>query len=255
MPGISHLVLVLSVVLTLPLPLYAKLAGTFEPPEANCCLAAHARSLADQLEDWNQLGRYHKENLQLRSNPEDPNRIVFFGDSITDWWNLAQFFPGKPYVNRGISGQTTPQMLARFYQDVIRLHPAAVVILAGTNDIARNTGPQTAKMIQDNFRAMAALAKSRDIKVILCSVTPISDYLAPDRSVRRPPSDILLLNDWLKDNALQIDAFYVDYFSAMNDSSGFLKKELSEDGLHPNEKGYVIMAPIVEAAIDRILKQ
>src|ERR1022692_2887602 len=126
----------------------------FAPPRANCCLPATAKSLADQLQDWNQLGRYHADNQRLQQLPPDPGRVVFLGDSITDGWRLAQYFPDKPYVNRGIGGQTTPQMLVRMYPDVVDLKPAAVRILAGTNDISHNTGPETITMIQEDFQAM-----------------------------------------------------------------------------------------------------
>ncbi|HYK88814.1 MAG TPA: SGNH/GDSL hydrolase family protein, partial [Acidobacteriota bacterium] len=184
----------------------------------------------------------------------DPNRVVFMGDSITDGWKLEQYFPEKPYVNRGISGQTTPQMLVRMYQDVINLHPAGLIILAGTNDIARNTGPETAEMIEDNFRAMAELAQKHGIKVILCSLTPISNYTTRKQSERRPPSDILKLNEWIKKYAEEIHAEYTDYFSPLVDTSGYLKDGYSDDGLHPNERGYALMAPVAQAAIEKALK-
>jgi lysophospholipase L1-like esterase len=245
---------IVSIFLTLPSGIYAQIVQEFKPPRANCCLPSVAQNLADQLLDWNQLGRYHDDNLRLQNLPKEPSRAVFFGDSITDIWKLPQYFPEKPYVNRGISGQTTPQMLVRIYPDVIHLNPAALVILAGTNDIARNTGPQSAEMIQDNFRAMAELAQKHNIAVVLCSLLPISDYTARKQSLQRPPADILLLNDWLKKYAEEIHAVYVDYFTALVDSSGFLKEGLSNDGLHPNEKGYAIMAPLVQAGIDKALK-
>src|SRR5689334_1895251 len=154
----------------------AQLADDFNPPRANCCLAGSAKNLADQLQDWNQLGRYHKSDQELMSQPVPQNRVVFMGDSITDLWKLDQYFSGKPYVNRGIGGQTTPQMLVRMYPDVIDLKPAAMVLLAGTNDVAHNTGPVTAEMIEENIMAMTELAQQHGIKVILCSITPISDY-------------------------------------------------------------------------------
>lgn len=231
---------------------HAQLATEFKPPRTNCCLASTAQSLADQLLDWNQLGRYHQDNLHLRSQPADPDRVVFLGDSITDMWKLADYFPRKPYVNRGISGQTTPQMLVRAYRDVINLHPSVLVILAGTNDIARNTGPQTLEMIQDNFRAITELAQARKIKIVLCSLTPVSDYTTRKQTPQRPPADILLLNEWLKQYAEQIQAGYADYYTALADGNGFLKEGYSGDGLHPNDKGYALMAPIVQAAIERV---
>jgi lysophospholipase L1-like esterase len=237
-----------------PAAIYGQLVQEFNPPKANCCLQFTAQSLADQLLDWNQLGRYHEENLRLQSQPADSTRVVFLGDSITDMWRLAQYFPGKPYVNRGISGQTTSQMLVRMYRDVINLHPSVVVILAGTNDIARNTGPQSADMIEDNFRAIAELAQVHNIRIVLCSITPVSDYTIRKQTLQRPPGDVLLLNDWLKKFADQTHAIYADYYAALVDAEGYLKEGYSMDGLHPNDKGYALMAPIVQAAIEKAQK-
>jgi lysophospholipase L1-like esterase len=234
-----------------PTIIHAQLVQEFKPPKANCCLQSTAQSLADQLQDWNQLGRYYEDNQRLRLQPDDPARVVFLGDSITDGWKLQQYFSGKSYVNRGISGQTTPQMLTRVYPDVINLHPVVVVILAGTNDIARNTGPATAEQIEDNFRAIVELLQKHNIAVVLCSVTPISDYTQRKQSVQRPPADILALNEWLKKYTEQIHAVYADYFSALADPSGFLKEGYSFDGLHPNDQGYALMTPIAQAAIDK----
>jgi lysophospholipase L1-like esterase len=249
MRRLGYFVLCVAFLLALPTVLHAQLVQEFNPAKANCCLASTAQSLADQLQDWNQLGRYYKDNLQLRSRPTDPARVVFMGDSITDMWKLEKYFPGKPYVNRGIGGQTTPQMLVRMYPDVISLHPSVMVILAGTNDIAHNTGPETIEMIQDNFRAMAELAQEHNIKIVICALTPVSDYTGRKQTVQRPPSDILLLNEWLKKFADQIHAAYVDYYSALADAKGYLKEGFSMDGLHPNEKGYELMAPLVQSAI------
>ena len=259
----------------------AQLVDEFNPPRGSCCLpgsastlANSARNLADQLQDWNQLGRYHADNENLKKQPADAKRVVFMGDSITDGWRLADYFPGKPYVDRGISGQTTPQMLARMYADVIDLKPAAMVVLAGTNDIAHNTGPETAAIVQENLMAMTELAQHHNIKVLLCSVTPVSDYpflaaqaqpaqasaggpgggrgaARPRQTEQRPPSDILKLNAWLKDYAARAGAIYVDYFTTLVDDKGWLKDGISADGLHPNADGYKIMAPIVEAAIEK----
>src|SRR6478672_8909321 len=178
-----------------------QLVEQFAPPRANCCLPATAKSLADQLQDWNQLGRYYADNQRLKQLPPEPGRVVFLGDSITDGWKLAQYFPGKPYVNRGISGQTTPQMLVRMFPNVIALKPAALLVYAGTNDIAGNTGPSTLAMIEDNLQAIAELAQAHGIKVILCSVTPISDYTPRKQTLQRPPSDILKLNAWMREYA------------------------------------------------------
>jgi lysophospholipase L1-like esterase len=252
---------------------YAQLAGEFNPPRSNCCLANTAKGLADQLQDWNQLGRYHQANEQLKKQPPDPKRVVFMGDSITDLWRLEEFFPGKPYVNRGIGGQTTPQMLVRMYPDVINLKPAVMVLLAGTNDIARNTGPMTSDMIQENIMAMTELAQHHGMKVILCSILPVSDYpflkqqsgqvaaaAGPGQGAPRvkmtdgrPPADILKLNAWMKDYAARANAIYVDYFKAFVDEKGWLKDGYSGDGLHPNAEGYKLMAPIVAAAIQKAL--
>lgn len=254
----------------------AQLADQFNPPTANCCLATLAKSLADQLQDWNQLGRYHSADLELMKQPSNPKRVVFMGDSITDFWRLDEYFPNQPYVNRGIGGQTTAQMLVRMYPDVIALHPGAMVLLAGTNDIARNTGPNTAEMIEENIMAMTELAQQHGMKVILCSITPVSDYPflaqqsgrepAPQgqtntrgrgpmvrqrMTIGRPPGDILQMNAWLKDYAAKTNAIYVDYFSALVDDKGWMKDGLANDGLHPNADGYKIMAPLVQTAIER----
>jgi lysophospholipase L1-like esterase len=232
----------------------AQLVEEFSPPRANCCLASTAQTLADQLQDWNQLGRYHGENEKLKAQPPETGRVVFLGDSITDGWRLAQSFPGKPYVNRGISGQTTAQMLVRVFPDVINLKPAALIVLAGTNDVARNTGPVTLAMITQNIQAITELAKTHGIKVILCSVLPVSDYTNRKQTERRPPADILKLNAWLKEYAAKANAIYADYFSAMVDEKGMLREGTSGDGLHPNAQGYELMAPIADAAIRQALR-
>ena len=240
--------------LLLPGVLKAQLVKEFNPPKANCCLQFFAQSLADQLQAWNQFGRYHADDLKLEPQGAVEGRVVFMGDSITDGWDLARYFPGKPYVNRGISGQTTPQMLVRMYPDVIRLHPAAMIILAGTNDIARNTGPETARMIEDNFRAMSELAEKHGIKVVLCLLTPVSDYTKYKETEHRPPTDILELNKWLHEYAADIHAGIADYYQAVVDSKGMFREGYSNDGLHPNGKGYELMAPVAEAAIEKALK-
>lgn len=243
----------LAVLALTPISVLAQLADEFTPPRANCCLPAAAQALADQLQDWNQLGRYHADNKKLQAEPVPAGRVVFLGDSITDARKLAQLFPGKPYINRGISGQTTPQMLVRMFPDVISLKPAALILLAGTNDIARNTGPTTAGMISQNIQAMAELATLHGIKVILCSVLPVSDYTAKPKTPQRPPADILKLNAWLKSYAARTGAIYADYHSAFADEKGWLKDGYSGDGLHPNAKGYELMAPIAAMAIEKAL--
>jgi len=215
-----------------------------------------------RLKDWPQLARYHDANAKVTGTTKNEARVVFMGDSITDSWQNSKFggfFPGKPYIDRGISGQTTPQMLVRFRADVIVLHPRVVVILAGTNDLAGNTGPMTLEAIEDNLISMAELAKANSIKIVLASVLPISDYEQRDgkpiiRTVQRPPEKIRALNDWMKAYATKNKLIYLDYYSAMIDEKGFLKDELSEDGLHPNDRGYAIMSPLAEGAITRALK-
>jgi acyl-CoA thioesterase I len=254
----------------------AQLANDFNPPRSNCCLLNAAKSLADQLQDWNQLGRYHQANQELKKQPADPGRVVFLGDSITDFWKLDESFPEKPYVNRGIGGQTTPQMLVRMYPDVIELHPGAMVLLAGINDVARNTGPSTAEMIEQNIMAMTELAQHHGIKVILCSLLPVNDYpflkqqqgdspptpprgpfpgLGPFPRMKmtetHPPSNILELNAWIREYANRVNAIYADYFTALADEKGWLKDPDSADGLHPNPEGYKVMAPIAAAAIEK----
>jgi lysophospholipase L1-like esterase len=224
----------------------AQIATDFKPPPAGCCLAGAAQHLADQLKDWNQLGRYYAANEALNKLPADPKRVVFMGDSITDGWPLAEAFPGKPYVNRGISGQTTAQMLVRMYPDVVALQPAAMVLLAGTNDIAANNGPQTLDMIRQNLMAMVELAQVHHIKVILCAVMPISGKQAANR----PPADILKLNAWLKDYAAKTGSAYVDYHAAVVDAQGELRNGYSDDGLHPNARGYQLMKAAVANALD-----
>ena len=233
-------------------------------PGANDCTEVKTRLVRAQtrLNDWPQLARYHEANTKLAAPVKNEARVVFMGDSITDSWDdpkFGGFFPGKPYIDRGISGQTTPQMLIRFRADVIDLHPKVVVILAGTNDLAGNTGPMTLQTIEDNLVSMAELAKANSIKIVFASVLPISDYEQRDgqaiiRSTQRPPEKIRALNEWMKAYAGKNKLTYLDYYSAMMDDKGFLKEELSEDGLHPNAKGYAIMAPLAEAAIARALK-
>jgi lysophospholipase L1-like esterase len=232
----------------------AQIVDEFKPPAGTCCLPTAAQRLADQLQDWNQLGRYHDDNEKLKQQAFDPGRVVFLGDSITDTWRLTQYFPDKPYVNRGISGQTTPQMLVRMFPDDNDIKPAAVIILAGTNDIARNTGPVTLTMIEENIQAMTELAQAHGIKVILCSVTPVSDYGRAKMTPGRPPSDILKINTWMKAYAAKINATFADYFSELVDEKGFLKEGISMDGLHPNAMGFQLMAPVAEAAIQKALK-
>ncbi len=209
----------------------------------------------DKLKDWPNLARYHDANAQVQPPAAEENRVVFMGDSITDNWNHkpGRFFPGKPYINRGISGQTTPQMLIRFRPDVIALKPKVVVILAGTNDLAGNTGPTTLDAIEDNLTSMAELAKANEIRVVLASVMPVCDYIKPQTN-RRSPEQIIALDKWIKDYAAKNHLVYLDYYSAMLDDKQMLKQELTGDGLHPNDAGYAIMAPLAEKAIAAALQ-
>ena len=207
------------------------------------------------MNDFGELARYRDENARLPSPAPGGKRVVFFGDSITDIWPLAEYFPGKPYINRGISGQTTAQMLVRFRQDVIALQPKAVVILAGTNDIAGNTGPTRIEDIEANFTSLAELAKANRIAIVFSSVLPVHNYTpeSHDLFAQRPPEKIAELNRWLKTYCAAQGCIYLDYFSAMVDRSGLLRKELANDGLHPNQAGYKLMAPLAEGAIDKLV--
>lgn len=223
-----------------------------------------ARALGDvarsdvRLRDWAQLSRYRDANRVTSSRP----LVVFMGDSITDVWQQPRyggFFPGKPYADRGISGQTTAQMLLRFRPDVVALAPKAVVILAGTNDIAGNTGPATDEEIEGNLASMTELAEAHGIRVVLSSITPVSGSHqkpgdpAPPQTTRRPMDRIKAVNGWMKTYASAHGRVYLDYFSAMTDASGLLREDLSLDDLHPNAQGYAIMAPLAEQAIERAL--
>jgi len=207
------------------------------------------------MDDFGELARYRDANAALPPPAPGENRVVFFGDSITDLWKLDQYFPGKPYINRGISGQTTPQLLVRFRPDVIDLHPKVVVILAGTNDIAGNTGPMRLEDIEGNYASIAELARAHDVEVIYSSVLPVHEYTeqAGDMLTQRPLEKILSLNRWLKEYCTAHGCIYLDYFSAMVNKNGMLRKELADDGLHPNLAGYQLMAPLVEAAISKAL--
>jgi lysophospholipase L1-like esterase len=204
-------------------------------------------------QDWPALNHFAGENAALKSPKPGENRVVFMGNSITIGWlnTMPEFFEGKPYVNRGISGQTTPQMLLRFRQDVVKLKPRVVVLLAGTNDIAGNTGPVTQDMIMDNLKSMAELARANDIAVVLCSVLPAYDY--PWRPGLNPKEKIPALNTAIRAYATENDLVYLDYFSALANDKNGMDPELAADGVHPTKKGYEIMAPLAEAAITRAL--
>jgi lysophospholipase L1-like esterase len=203
--------------------------------------------------DWPGIARYHEANLNLPAPASTENRVVFMGDSITDAWgkHFDKYFAGKPYIGRGISGQTTPQMLVRFRPDVIALAPKVVVVLAGTNDIAGNTGPETPEMIEDNFASMVDLAKANGIRVVLCSIIPVFDY--PWKRGLEPAQKIVDLNKWLKEYAAKSGSVYVDYFAAMVDERQGCKTDLCYDGVHPTEAGYTVMVPLVEKGIAEAL--
>jgi acyl-CoA thioesterase I len=204
------------------------------------------------LSDFPWLAKFKDADAQLGPPAPGQNRVVFMGDSITEGWHIDQSFPGKPYINRGISGQTTPQMVLRFRQDVIDLQAKVVVILAGTNDIAGNTGPETLEQIEGNIATMAELATANHIRVVLCSITPAFDY--PWQRGLMPAPKIDLINAWLRGYAAAKGSVYVDYHSAMKDNEDGLPPNLSKDGVHPLPAGYAIMAPLVEAGIEKALK-
>lgn len=206
-----------------------------------------------QAQDWPNLSKYQEENSKLKPVAPGEKRIVLMGDSITEFWSTtnSEYFIGKPYLNRGISGQTTPQMLLRFRADVIDLKPSAVVILAGINDIAGNTGPVTLQMITNNILSMVELAHANHIKVILCSVLPAYDF--PWKPNQNPAQKVVDLNKMIKNYADAKGILYVDYFSAMRDERDGLKSAYSSDGVHPNKLGYQIMAPLAEKAIKEVL--
>lgn len=226
--------------------------STFLPASSNP-LQQEVEQLKQRLNDWAQLNFYQQANGTLPPPSKHENRVVFFGDSITEFWNLAAYFQGRPYINRGISGQTTPQMLIRVRPDVIALQPKVMLILAGTNDIGGNTGPMTLSMIENNYALISQLAQVNGIQVVFASVLPIHDYGSVQRSKSRPPAKIQALNQWLQRYCFENDHVYLDYYSQMLDQRQMLRKDLSDDGLHPNAKGYAVMTPLANAAIEQIL--
>lgn len=235
----------------------AQVIPTPPPPAANAAAAERERAHAEQLKnDWPFLAKFKDADIALGAPAPGENRVVFMGDSITEHWHFSEpggSFAGKPYINRGISGQTTPQMVVRFRQDVIDLKPKVVVILGGTNDMAGNTGPMTPEQTEENIASMADLATANHIRVVLCSVLPVFDYSW--RPGREPAAKILAINAWMKDYAAQKGYVYVDYHTAMKDARNGLPPTLSADGVHPLPAGYAIMAPLVEAGIRKALAQ
>jgi len=206
-------------------------------------------------QDWGSLKRYQDENTAITVSVKDENRVVFMGNSITQQWkeNRPEFFSKNPYICRGISGQTTTQMLVRFRQDVIALQPNVVVILAGTNDIAGNTGPSTLEMIADNLASMAEIANANGIQVVLCSVLPAFDY--PWRKGLEPNLKIPKLNEMIKNYCNKKGIIYLDYFTPMANEGNGMKTELTTDGVHCSIEGYKVMEPLVQAAIEIALKK
>jgi lysophospholipase L1-like esterase len=217
------------------------------------------RQLNDQkraLQDWGGLIHYGSDNSELRAPAAGEERVIFFGDQITEYWGRDDnsFFPGKPWLNRGIAGQTTDQMLIRFRQDVISLHPKVVVILAGINDVAGLHGPSSEETILDNLTSMTELAQANGIHVVLASVTPVCDCFTKSTARRRWQERISEVNELMGKYCRRSGAIYLDYYSAMADDDD-LKKELTKDGVLPNDAGYRIMAPLAERAIATALRK
>jgi acyl-CoA thioesterase-1 len=206
------------------------------------------------LVDFADLAHYRAANRTLGPPAAGTERVVFLGDSITQGWKLQSSFPGKPYVNRGISGQTTSQILLRFRQDVIDLRPKVVVILAGTNDLAGNTGPASLTQVEGNLASMAQLGRANGIAVVLCSLLPTVHYWWHPQ-VPNPAPRIAALNRWLKSYAARHHYVYVNYYAAMKTLSGALKHSLSPDGVHPSAAGYAVMAPLAQAGINEALAE
>jgi lysophospholipase L1-like esterase len=244
------------IIFLLFVPVTAALAQP--PAQAPSAIPPQLRQAATLIGDYGNTKRYAAEDAAVKLPTPGEQRVVFMGDSITDnmhnTTNFGPFFPGKPYINRGIGGQTTVQMLIRFYPDVIALQPKAVIIFGGTNDIAGNLGPVTLESTEQNIAAMADMARANGIKVILASVTPVCDLPGkPPMTGGRPPETILKLNSWIKQYAASHDAVYLDYFSVTVDDKGFMKADITADGLHPTIKGYELMNPLAEKAIAQAL--
>jgi lysophospholipase L1-like esterase len=227
------------------------------PAPAPTILPPPLRQAASLINDFGNAHRYAAENEAVKPPAPNERRVVFMGDSITDNLHnprMGGFFPGQPYLNRGISGQTTAQMLLRFYPDVVALQPKVVVIFGGTNDIGGNLGPVTVESIEQNIAALTDIARAHNIKVILASLTPVCDVPGrPPMTTGRPPATILELNRWIKDFASKQGFVLLDYFTATVDDKGFFRADITDDGLHPTAKGYEIMNPLAEKAIAQAL--
>src|SRR5580704_13540865 len=233
-----------------------------QAPAAEQLTPYQKSQLERAFNDWSFQAKYREANKLLPPVLPSETRVVFMGDSITEGWgqkatsttpDRVEFFPGKPYVNRGISGQTTPQMLVRFRQDVVLLKPKVLVLLAGTNDIAENTGKETLEEIGNNIASMSEIARANGIRVVLCSVLPASEFSW--HKGLEPAPKIKALNAWMKEYAAKNGFVYVDYYSAMANSEGGLKAELSPDGVHPNKAGYDLMVPLAEIGIAEALRK
>lgn len=259
-----HLLSAAALALSLTAAASAQSPATQTAAEPTCQeLATALRAVTSndlRMKDWPNLARYRDANRAVLAS-SDTVDAVFLGDSITDSWQQARFnfFPGKRYVDRGISAQTTPQMLLRMRADVLALKPKVLVILAGTNDIAGNTGPMTDEDIQGNLMSISELAAAHGIKVVLSSITPVSEYhmatpLSLPQTSQRPMTRITAINKWMRAYAEAHGHVYLDYFSAMTDDRGLLKTEFSADDLHPNAAGYAVMAPLAEAAIAKAVR-
>lgn len=241
----------LSLVVLLPVALWGQVPAASAPSSTD--MAKEIATMQAKLADWPQLEHYRAANAALPLIVAGEQRVVFIGASVAEYWGKrgGAFFPGKPYINRGISGQTSAQMVVRFRQDVINLHPAAVVVLEGTNDVAGNTGPMTPEMSEDNWRSMAELAKANGIRVIFTSITPSTDF--PWHRGLHPAEKIRALNVWLKKYCASHSLTYVDFYPVLANAEGGMKAEFTVDGVHPNAKGYEVMDPLVQAGIDQAL--
>jgi lysophospholipase L1-like esterase len=253
MKNLRTLLLIIIFLVSAGIPMMAQAGNKTSKPTKEQ-LDAWKKAEEDRMQnDWPNLKRFHNDNIAIGLPAPGENRVVFMGNSITEGWSRLDpgFFIGKPYVNRGISGQTTPQMLIRFRPDAINLKPSVIVILAGINDIAGNTGPSTLEMIEDNLASMVDLAKANNIQVVLCSVLPAFDF--PWRPGMQPAEKVIQLNTWIKSQAEKTGCIYLDYFTPMADERHGLKSELTSDGVHPNLAGYKVMEPLVESAINKAL--